>query len=71
MANSSENSPGAFGGLYNHEVIKQLRTDIATKGIIIAALVEHTGIKEEEMRAIVTDFLKRKHAEVLKQQEGG
>ncbi len=54
----------AFGGLYKHEVIKELRAQLAQSNLILVALVEHTKITKEELQRIASDFLTRKKAEI-------
>ncbi len=55
---------GAFGGLYKHEVIRQLRAQLAQSNLILSALVEHTKIGKEELQRIASEFLSRKKAEI-------
>ncbi len=46
-----------FGGMYNHEVIKELRSEIAKKGIVLSALVEHYKTPQEELQKIVDAYI--------------
>jgi hypothetical protein len=50
---------GAFGGQYSHQIIKELRAELAKKSLILAALVEHTGIQQAELQQVATEYLKR------------
>lgn len=58
------NNNGAFGGLYNWQVIKELRGKLAMKSLMLAALVEHTGISQQELEKISTEYLKKQEAVV-------
>lgn len=55
---------GAFGGHYNHKVIKELRFKLAQSNLITQALVEHTGIGEKELQLVVDGFIKKQHAKM-------
>jgi len=56
--------PKKFGGLYNHEVIKELRSEIAKKGIILSAIVDHYKTPQEELNRIVQDYLLKMESKV-------
>ena len=47
---------GAFGGLYNREVIKELRQELAKSRIMVTALCQHTGTTEAELLNICSTF---------------
>ena len=53
-----------FGGMYNHAVIKELRSEVAKKGIILSALVEHCKIDEQELNRIVIDYMMKMESRV-------
>jgi hypothetical protein len=63
MANKKPTS-GAFGGLYNHEVIRQLRGELAQVNLILAALVEHTGISQPELQKVSTEFFLKQKSKI-------
>lgn len=54
-----KHTPGAFGGLYRHEVIRQLRAQLAQSNLIVAALIDHTKIGEAELKKVCADFITR------------
>lgn len=64
--NKRKKPHGKFGGLYNHEVIQNLRAKLAEQGLIIAALIEHTGISELELKRISADFFMRQSEKVIR-----
>lgn len=57
---------GAFGGHYNWQVIKELRNQLAMKSIMLAALVKHTGIGQQELERVTTQYMKDSEAELQK-----
>lgn len=61
---SKQPTRGAFGGLYGHEVIRQLRAELSKTSLILAALIEHTGISQEELQRITSEFFTKKQAEL-------
>jgi len=62
---SHKPTKGAFGGSYNHEVIRQLRAEAAKQGLIAAALVEHTKISQQELNRVVSEYITRKESEIV------
>lgn len=58
---------GAFGGVYNWQVIKELRSQLAMKSIMLAALVKHTGISQQQLEAVTTQYMKESEEELKKQ----
>lgn len=48
---------GAFGGVYNHGVIRELRKELAMKGLMLAALVKHVGISQADLEKISSEYL--------------
>lgn len=57
------NGAKAFGGMYNHDVIKELRASNAQLRLILAALVEHTGTSQEQLNDIASKYLMQKASE--------
>lgn len=55
---------GAFGGAYNHVVIKELRKELAIKSLMLAALVKHTGIEQPELEKISREYLQAQDNEM-------
>ncbi len=49
---------------YKHDVIKEMRSEIAKKGLILSALVEHYKIEEKELQRIVNEYMIRMESEV-------
>ncbi len=58
------NTKGAFGGVYNHSVIKELRKELALKSLMLAALVKHTGISQADLEKVSTEYLKSQDDEM-------
>lgn len=58
---------GAFGGVYNHSVIKEVRKELALKSLMLAALVKHTGISQPELEKVSSEYLKSLSDEVKNQ----
>ena len=48
---------GAFGGFYDHDVIKHLRAELAKSRLMLSALSQHTGTTEEELLKICSKYL--------------
>lgn len=68
MAKKSHGTPGAFGGsFYKHEVVRELRAELAKKEIILAALIEHTKIGEAEFKQVVAEYFKRQERALAEQ----
>jgi len=61
-----KHTTAAFGGTYNHKVIKELRAKLAQSNLILTALVQHSEISEEELKAIVSDFMAKQYAQLTK-----
>ena len=55
--NMSNNTVGAFGGAFNHQVIKELRAELAKSRLMLSALCEHTKIGEKELLAVVSEYI--------------
>lgn len=58
---------GAFGGTYNHDVIKTLRKELSLKSIMLAAVVQHTGLDQKQVEQIATAYLKAEQQKLLAQ----
>jgi hypothetical protein len=67
MTKNTKGKPGAFGGLYNHEVINNLRSELAKSRLVLAALIEHTKLTEVELQKIASDFFRRQEQALSEQ----
>jgi hypothetical protein len=48
---------GAFGGQYNHAVIKELRAELAKSRLMLSALIEHTKTDQTQLLSICAQFV--------------
>jgi len=66
---SKKPTRGAFGGHYNHEVIRQLRAQLAQSNLILAALIDHTKISKEDLQRVASEFF-TKQQQAMEQKKG-
>ena len=55
---------GAFGGVYNMSVIKELRAELAKTSLILAALINHTKTSHADLQKIAEAFLREQEQRV-------
>tara|TARA_R110000868_G_scaffold28051_4_gene105573 strand:+ start:2023 stop:2238 length:216 start_codon:yes stop_codon:yes gene_type:complete len=55
---------GAFGGLYNKDVIKELRAELAKTSLILAALIDHTKTSHSDLQKIAEAFLREQEQKI-------
>lgn len=49
---------GAFGGMYKHDAMRELRAEIAKVHLILAALIDYTKLTQPQVNEIVARFMR-------------
>jgi hypothetical protein len=55
---------GAFGGLYPHQIIKEMRAELAKTSLLLAAVIKHYKITQPDMNAIAEEYMRDQEAKV-------